>query len=689
MQAGKYVIATVEGEVEGDVNSIILEGLPTDKKQLYLEDGKLILEILPMRDPTTVYWTGAHGSDWDLDLTENFSITDGSSTVAATFVSGDDVVFGNDATLKTVTLNANLMPTSVTFNTSSAYTLSGDGSIDGSAKFIKEGTGSVQVNTINTYTGGNYLKGGTTRVSLLANQYNEYGNLGAITKSANLFTMENGATLMTSGAVETASPMKMVGTEGGVINNSGDFRMEAALSGTQLTKKGSGCLFIHGGSSLSRLIVTTGSLAETSAAASTVELQGGILYDDAQNTSHAIYVPEGKSARWDLTYSYYTGYRNPLTGSGTLTIVPRNTVSRVRIESGWNNFEGTIVHNTSLWLPLKGNMTAPKMTLQLAEGCPAASSPGYTYTIGAVTGSGSLTNSACDFSSSAQVSGNVTWNIGNSLDRNFTFAGSINDNSASNYCTFNKVGTCTMTYTGPGMNITHAVNVEGGLVLNNASGAGLGSGALTLKSGAVLTSTASTVGNSSITAQSGSEMRVINCTFNGGTMSFQNGSALTVGDATSKTQGTLNAGSANITVAASASCEIYIRNNTQFSTINTTGRLTLNGPLKVTFWDNARSGVKPAQLPSFQLVNANHITLGSTFSFDLQALPDGYAWDTSTFATDGTIKIVSGPSGVDDVKAVSLGSDELTEAYTLSGAYVGRPTKPGIYIQNGQKYSVK
>ena len=53
------------------------------------------------------------------------------------------------------------------------------------------------------------------------------------------------------------------------------------------------------------------------------------------------------------------------------------------------------------------------------------------------------------------------------------------------------------------------------------------------------------------------------------------------------------------------------------------------------------------------------------------------------------IKVASDPTGVNEVKAVDLNSDELTEAYTLSGVYVGRPTKPGIYVQNGQKYLVK
>jgi hypothetical protein len=186
-------------------------------------------------------------------------------------------------------------------------------------------------------------------------------------------------------------------------------------------------------------------------------------------------------------------------------------------------------------------------------------------------------------------------------------------------------------------------------------------------------------------------MNVTNCTFNGASMNFQSGSTLTIGDlvSTSKAIGTLNGGSANITINNGASCEMYIRNNTQSSTLSTTGNLTLNGTFRLSYNTSARNGLKPASLPSFKLVDAGNISLGSNFAFDLQELPAGYKWDTSAFATDGIIKVASDPTGVNEVKAVELGSDELTEAYTISGAYVGRPTKPGIYVQNGQKYLVK
>ena len=187
-------------------------------------------------------------------------------------------------------------------------------------------------------------------------------------------------------------------------------------------------------------------------------------------------------------------------------------------------------------------------------------------------------------------------------------------------------------------------------------------------------------------------MCVTSCTFNGATMNFQSGSSLTVGDLVSNTKaiGKLEAGSANILVSNGASCEMYIRNNTTCSKIATTGRVTLSGTFKLSYNTSTRNGVKVAELPSFKLVDAGTITLGSNFAFDLQELPAGYYWDTRTFATDGTVSITNvDPTGINELRGTPLDSGELTDAYTISGTYVGRPTKPGIYIQNGQKYVVK
>jgi autotransporter-associated beta strand protein len=321
MNPGKYIIGTAPAELKGKLEDIRIEGLNASKKKFYIEDGKLIIEIIGLRDANTITWAGDKSSSWNLADAQNFLLNNGQSVESTVFVSGDKVFFNDDAVNNTVNVREDIMPDTITVNSSSDYTFTGAGAISGTASFVKEGSGTVTMSGENSYTGGNYLKGGVTKVSLLSNQYSEYGNLGGITKLGSQFTMENGAELQTTAAVEMGSHMTMIGEEGGIINNTSDFKMDKSFMGTLLTKRGNGCLYLNSSNSVSKIIMKAGSIAlSASSQPKTIELQGGTLYDNAQNTSHAIVVPKGKSAAWQLTGTYYTGYSNKLTGEGTLTI---------------------------------------------------------------------------------------------------------------------------------------------------------------------------------------------------------------------------------------------------------------------------------------------------------------------------------------------------------------------------------
>lgn len=479
MAAGKYVIAHIEN-FEGNVEDLILEGIETSKKSLYIEDSKLIVEIHPLRNPSTVTWTGNQSNIWDIAETENFSMT-GEPTG---FVAGDNVVFDDNAVHKSVIINEEVLPSFITVNSSEDYTFSGMGAIIGNSVFNKEGTGTVTMKGNNSYTGGSHLRGGITQVSALANQYTAVGNLGGITTDATRFTMENGAVLQTTAAIETGSPITLTG-DGGVFDLGDEFKMNASLSGTLLTKRGRGCLFLMKEGALNRLVMTGGDVAiQNNNAVKNIEIQSGTLWDDVQATTHSIHVPQGKTGTWQLTYTYYTAYANKLTGSGTLNIIPRNTVQRVRLTGNWSEFEGTIRHTTSsICLPLDASTGMPKGTLYLADGC-SVSNVAKSFAIGKLTGKGQLLQPIADFTSQAAVNGSNTWNVGNSFttDGDFTFDGTFSDAGGSNKCIFNKVGTCTMTVTGKSTHSGATTISEGALHLS--SGATLGTGELTITKGA-------------------------------------------------------------------------------------------------------------------------------------------------------------------------------------------------------------
>lgn len=657
---GKYLIGEIEN-VSGDISNIKIEGISSQKAQLLLEEGKLYLNIEGVRDSGIIYWTGANNTTWNYADAENFQNIEGENDI---FVTGDKVIFDDAAKKFTVSLTGELDPDTVIVDNTKAYTFSGTGAITGNASLVKRGTGTLTISNDNTYTGLTLISGGTVKVSALSNDTKAYGNLGAVNTSNQKFIIENGATLQTTAAVETSTPIRVRTEEGGVINNSANFTANKNIVGTLLTKKGVGTLLCFTtNSSLTKMVVVAGGVAERSGnAANTIELQGGTLWDDSQATTHAINVPKGKSATWQLSTAYYTNYTNKLTGEGKLTVVPRNKVNRVRISGDWSQFRGTVKHNTTdIWLPFDCTSGMPHGTLDIAANC-GVTNVAKAMTIGAVTGSGSLNHPISNFQNKSGVSGNNTWNIGNSDDNNFTFAGTIHDEGGSNKSLFNKVGTCKMTFTGKG-DFSGACRVNGGELCLNSSKTDimLGTSTLNVAKGATL-SGKGTLGNSSVTVATGGTIRSgITETNAGGNLKFSD---------------------KNLTV--NGTIQTYISTKSTFSKFTGIGKLTLNGTLAI----RGKEGLELAVGDELMIFDASEIVLGSNVVFDLcepnKAM--GYTWDTSRL-NEGILVVGPAPDGI-----MSLKSDALRDAeiFTLQGVRLqNRPTRAGIYVVDGRKMLLK
>lgn len=655
MRAGKYVIATISGEITGKLENIVLEGLATTKKQLYVEDGKLILEVIDMRDAGDIRWTGAQSGNWDLGESENFSITSGSDTEATTFVSGDNVLFDDEAALKTINVVGSVIPGKFTVNNTVVYTFQGNGGIDGTAKLVKEGTGKLTMKGENLYTGGNELNGGVTVVSKLSNQYSETGNLGGVSGSGK-FVMQNGAELNTTGNVEMGSPITVKSEEGAVLNNSGDFVMDAAFSGTKLTKKGNGWLKSGVGSSLSTLVVSAGVVDASQKLASKIVAEGKADLRGTAFLSTPIEVADKATA--NLTTVNRATTNLALTGTGQLTVWCATEkgsnyyATRTPIIFNMSNFEGTLVPQAVY--AADGRFTfdtsngGTKWTLDI----PAdrfVQNTGKTLRIGQLTGTGKL-GGFCSFSNNGG-SGTNTWEIGN--DKDFTFEGVCTSGDK-----FVKKGTGKMTVKGF-WDCTGAVQVaEGELCLNtsNTTNAMLGTGALTVSRGAVLSGKG--VLNNTVTVSSGATLR----------------SGVTETNAL----GNLRFSGKNVTV--SGTMQLYASSKSLYSRFSDIGTCKLNGTLKVIL----KGGIELAEGTEFKIIDANTITLGSNLVLDLD---NQYEWDTTRLATEG-ILVVGLPTGIQTVAIDELG--DAADIYTLSGVKIsGRPTQRGIYIINGVKTAVK
>jgi fibronectin-binding autotransporter adhesin len=110
-------------------------------------------------------WTGSGDATWTTaaQSPKNWRLyTSGSPT---DFLTGDGVVFDDSAKGTTVSISAaDVMPSAVTFNNTTAYTLKGVYGITGSATLFMNGTGSLTILNSNSYSGGTILDAGTLSI---------------------------------------------------------------------------------------------------------------------------------------------------------------------------------------------------------------------------------------------------------------------------------------------------------------------------------------------------------------------------------------------------------------------------------------------------------------------------------------------------------------------------------------------
>ncbi len=645
MAEGKYIIGKINGEITGKIENIIVEGLSTIKKTLYVENNELVLEIVGMRDAGTTFWAGSNRT-WDLAESESFLI-DNEATV---FVSGDNVIFDDNATGKTVNVEGSVIPSKFTVsNETGNYTFQGNGNIEGNAKFVKEGKGKVTMKGNNLYTGGNELNGGVTVVSLLSNQYSEAGNLGGMTGNGK-FVMQNGAELNTTANVEMGSPITIRTTEGAVLNNAGDFVMDASFSGTKLTKKGNGWLKSGTASSLNTLVVSAGVVDASAKLASKIVAEG--TADLRGNAFLNTPIEVAPKATANLTTVNRATTDLALTGTGQLTVWCATEkgsnyyATRTPIRLNMKNYEGTLVaqatYSADGRFTLDTGNGSDTWTLNIPAGR-IVQNTGKTLRIGQVSGTGVL-GGFCTFSNNG-ASGVNTWEIGNSKD--FKFEGVCTSGDK-----FTKKGQGKMTVTGF-WDCTGAVTVaEGELSVNNnnTSTSCLGAGTLTVNKGATL-SGKGVLGNSSITVSAGGVLR----------------SGVTDTNAT----GNLRFSGKNVTV--NGTLQTFVSTKSTYSKFTDMGTLKLNGTLKVVVKEGAELPIGT----ELQIIDANSISTGSALVLDLDP---AYEWDT-TQLKEGIITV----TGVTGIQSIS--SDELQHAniFTVNGVKVSRPTQKGIYIVNGVK----
>ena len=619
---GVYTLFTYTGAFTGGLSNFTVSGA---SGVLTNPPHAIAIVVNAVRPAATLVWKGGSAANlWDTGTTANW-LNDG---VADRFYFLDDVEFDSSgSTNPAVSLAGDLTPNSVTVDATVNYTFGGTGKITGTTGLTKTNSGTLAITTTNDFTGLVIIGGGVLSVTRLANGGAASGIGAAALDSANLLFY--GSTLRYAGsttATDRGATLKAAGATIEVTNSSTTLTWNGTNVGAgALIKSGPGTLTLTAENSFSGgTIVSNGMLALSGPAGGAtitannyalgsggVTLYGGILRlfggkaGDASagygTFSRPINVPAGATASLYAPARYTMS--SALTGGGTLHF----DVNYVRgtLSGNWSAFAG-VINVTAYTSPAEFRVANTYgyagATIYLNDNVILTrSGSAATIEIGALGGSSGAVVGVGNSTSSGS-SYRVGWN-----NADVTFAGQLQADGAN---TFIKVGTGTWTLTGAN-SYTGGTVVNGGtLMVNNTSGSGTGSGAVTVNSGGTLAGSGIISGAVTVNA--------------GGTNSPGSGGS-----------GTLTVNN-SVTLAAGSVTRIEI--NKTASTrdlLDASGTLTYGGTLVVT----NLSGTL-ANGDGFKIFDAGSYA-GAFSAMVLPPLASDLRWYTGPLTANGSISVVS------------------------------------------------
>ena len=348
-QGNTYTLFTYTGTLSGGFNPVVTGTHFSTVLDTTSSPGSVLLTVTG-GSGFDLDWSSTSDSTWDT-ITPNWLNL--ANSTSSTFSAGDSVLFDDTPGVQTtITIGAGVtvFPSVITDNaTNNNFTINGAGHIGGNVNIVKSGDSTLNLATVNSFTGSVDIQGGTLQV----------GNTGALGTTAGGTTADSGATLDLNGFNIGAEPVTIsgsgVGGQGALINNGAaipTMSIGRIILAGDATIGGSGA-WIQNNSGVTASLSTSGNPFNlTKVGANTITLQNLSTVDAALAN---IYVQQGTLAFNGITSSMGDPAYTNLVESGAIESFAQDSVN-------WNKnfvFNGngtttTIVNGTSATTELDG-----------------------------------------------------------------------------------------------------------------------------------------------------------------------------------------------------------------------------------------------------------------------------------------------------------------------------------------------
>jgi autotransporter-associated beta strand protein len=228
---GTYPLIYTGGPVP--TNNFKLGPLPTGMVAV-LENSGTSLDLHITSAPHSLTWYGADSlgnslTNWNINISSNWNsgtakyLQYGGNSYGDNVAFDDSVYSGNTS----INLGVRVVPSTVLFNSSQAYSLTGSGGIDGAVAVVVANSGSVFLGTSNNYTGGTSISGGTLSIT-------NDSALGTNTSGVTLAggTLQFDASAASSRAITVAANSSIGVAAGATVQFSGSITGSGSVSKT-------------------------------------------------------------------------------------------------------------------------------------------------------------------------------------------------------------------------------------------------------------------------------------------------------------------------------------------------------------------------------------------------------------------------------------------------------------------------